>query len=155
MKHVDLEKPTTFLDQVYLGFTQRECGPDSSLVDGYRKMFESQMSAGATEKLPDSGKMNSSVIPWSYDMEGPAKKCVERHCESAKKNIEPLYDVSTRCIDDHSFKKEELGTVGKLSTVFCEIVPKCLYLARIDRPDILCSANSLARAVTEWTGACD
>ena len=85
MKHVDLEKPTTFLDQVYLGWIQRECGPDSSLVDGYRKMFESRMSAGATEKLPDAGKVDANVIPWSYDMEGHAKKCVERHCESAKK----------------------------------------------------------------------
>ena len=55
MEHVDLEKPTTFLDRVYLGFTQRECKPNSSVVDGYRKMFESRMSAGATEKLPDSG----------------------------------------------------------------------------------------------------
>ena len=32
---------------------------------------------------------------------------------------------------------------------------KCLYLARIARPDILWSVNKLARAVTKWTKACD
>ena len=32
---------------------------------------------------------------------------------------------------------------------------KCLYLARIGRPDILWSVNELARAVTKWTKACD
>ena len=32
---------------------------------------------------------------------------------------------------------------------------KCLYLARIGRPDILWSVNNLARAVTKWTQACD
>ena len=29
------------------------------------------------------------------------------------------------------------------------------FLARIGRPDILCSVNELARAVTKWTRACD
>ena len=32
---------------------------------------------------------------------------------------------------------------------------KCLYLARIERPDILWSANKLARSITKWTKACD
>ena len=34
MEHVDLEKPTTLLDQVHLRHTPRECKPNSSLVDG-------------------------------------------------------------------------------------------------------------------------
>ena len=36
-----------------------------------------------------------------------------------------------------------------------QIVLKCLFLARIGRPDILFSVNKLARAVTKWTKACD
>ena len=32
---------------------------------------------------------------------------------------------------------------------------KCLYLARIGRPDILWSVNMLARSITQWTKACD
>ena len=46
-------------------------------------MFESRISAGATEKLPCSEHL---CISWSYDMEGHAKKCVERYCELANKN---------------------------------------------------------------------
>ena len=42
MKHVDLEKPTTFLDQAYLGCTQRECKPNNNLVDEYWKCSNRQ-----------------------------------------------------------------------------------------------------------------
>ena len=52
MKLVDLGEPTSFLDHVYLGRTQRECKPNETSIDEYRKIFESRSSAGATEKLP-------------------------------------------------------------------------------------------------------
>ena len=105
MKHVALEKPTSFLDQVYFGCTQRECKPNRILVDEYRKMFKSRISEGATENMPDSGKGNGTVIAWSYDMAGHAHKCVERCCELANKHIEQLYKVSTLCIDDNKNRK--------------------------------------------------
>ena len=35
------------------------------------------------------------------------------------------------------------------------MVVKCLYLARIGRPDILWSVNKLARSITKWTKTCD
>ena len=58
------------------------------IVEIYRSMFESRISAGATEKLPEtkaSGKLDAETIsPFSYDMEGHAKKCVERYCESQR-----------------------------------------------------------------------
>ena len=57
-------------------------------------------------------------------------------------------------MDDH-LEQEENESVGELSTVCSQIVVKCLYLARIGRPDILWSVNKLARAVTKWTKACD
>ena len=44
------------------------------IVDNYRTMFESRISAGTTEKLPCSE--NLCISSWSYDMEGHAKKCV-------------------------------------------------------------------------------
>ena len=47
------------------------------------------------------------------------------------------------------------GSVGELSKVCSQIVLKCLYLARIGRPDILWSVNKLARAVTKLTRVCD
>ena len=48
-------------------------------------------------------------------MEGHAKKCVERYCESATKMTQQLYKLSTPCIDDHHFKEEELKSLGELS----------------------------------------
>ena len=57
-------------------------------------------------------------------------------------------------IDDHHFKEEEMKSVGELSHVRSQIVLKCLYLARIGRPDILWSVNKLARSITKWTKAC-
>ena len=51
MKLVDLGERTTFLDHVYLGCTQRECKSNESIIEEYRKMFESRISAGATEQM--------------------------------------------------------------------------------------------------------
>ena len=111
-------------------------------------MFESRLSAGAT-------KPRAETVAWSYDMEGRAQKCVEKHCELANKKTEQLYKVSSPCLDDHHFKKEELESVGELSQICSQIVLTCLYLARIGRPHILWSVNKLARSVTKWTGSCD
>ena len=88
-------------------------------------------------------------------MAGHAKKCVERYCELANKTTQQLYKVSTPCIDDHHFKEEEMKSVGELSHGCSQIVLKCLYLARIGRPDILWSVHKLARSITKWTKACD
>ena len=76
-------------------------------------MFESRISAEATEKLPCLKNMR--ISSWSYDMEGHAKKCVERYCELANRTTQQLYKVSTPCIDGHHFKQEELKSVGELS----------------------------------------
>ena len=85
-KEVDLGEPTSFLDHVYLGCTQRQ---SKDIVDNYRTMLESRISAGATEKLPCSE--NLRISSWSYDMEGHAKKCVERYCELANKTTQQRY----------------------------------------------------------------
>ena len=52
LKEVDLGEPTSFLDHVYLGCTQRQCEVSQDIVDNYRTMFESRISAGGLEKLP-------------------------------------------------------------------------------------------------------
>ena len=58
-----------------------------------------------TENLPFP--QNLRISSWSYDMEGHAKKCVERYCELSNKATQQLCKVSTPCIDDHHFKEEE------------------------------------------------
>ena len=152
-KEIDLREQTSFLDNENLGCTQRQCEISKEIVDNCRTMFESRISAGATEKLPCSE--NLCISSWSYDMKGHAKKCVERYCELANKTTQQLYKVITPCIDDHHFEEEEMTSVGELSHVCSQIVLKCLYLARIGRPDILWSVNKLARSITKWTKACD
>ena len=123
-KEVDLGEPTSFLDHVYVGYTQSPCEISKDIVDNYRTMFESRISAGATEKLPCSE--NLRISSWSYDTEGHAKKCVERYCELANKTTQQLYKVSTTCIDDHHFKEEELKSVGELSKVCSQFVLKLM-----------------------------
>ena len=120
-KEVELGEPTSFLDHVCLG-SQKPCEISKDIVDNYRTMFESRISAGGTEKLAHSE--NLRISSWSYDMEGHAQKCVERFCEFANKTTQQLYKVSTPCIDDHHFKEEEMKSVGELSQVCSQIVLK-------------------------------
>ena len=81
MTDYDLGETTSFLDHVYLGCTQRECQMGEDIVDICTSMFASRISAGAG---PDA----ETICSWSYDMEGHAKKCVERCCEFAKKTTQ-------------------------------------------------------------------
>ena len=106
MKHVDLEKPTLFLDQFCLGCTQREREPNEKLVEEYTKMFESLTLAGGVEKLLGSGDVNANISAWSCGS-----------YELSNRNIEQLQTVSTLCVDDDRLKKEDLEPVGDLSNV--------------------------------------
>ena len=49
-KKVDLGEPTSFLDHVKLGCTQRQCEVSKDFVDNYRTVCEWRNSEGATEK---------------------------------------------------------------------------------------------------------
>ena len=94
MKLVDLGEPT-FLDHVCLGCTQRECKPNETGIEENRNMFESRISAGATEKLLGWETFHAKTFAWSYERKGHAKKYVARYGELANKKTEQLYKVST------------------------------------------------------------
>ena len=51
MKDVDLGEPTSFLDHVNSGRTQRECQTSEGIVDKYRDLFGSRMSVGGVQEL--------------------------------------------------------------------------------------------------------
>ena len=59
-KEVDLGEPTSFHDHVHLGCTQRQCEISKDIVDNYRTVFESRISAGGTEKLP----LSENLMIW-------------------------------------------------------------------------------------------
>ena len=66
MKIVDIHEPTSFLDHVHLGCTQRECKPTETIIEQHTKMLESRIYAGATEKLPGvagTSRTNGGVFP--------------------------------------------------------------------------------------------
>ena len=67
MKNVDLDERISFLDHVF-GCTQCECKPNKIITDEYRKMFESRISAGATENLPGWEKPHAKTAATWKDM---------------------------------------------------------------------------------------
>ena len=94
MKDVDIEEPTSFLDHVYLGCTQREFKPNEKIIRQHNKMFESRISAGATEKLQGWDKPRAKTSAWSNDVGGHARKCMERYDELAHKKSQQLHNVA-------------------------------------------------------------
>ena len=95
-KEVDLGEPTSFLDHVHVGCTQRQCEISKDIVDNNRTMFESRIPAGANEKLPRSENIGISL--WSYDMENHAKKCVERRTKRLNNSTMYLLHALTTII---------------------------------------------------------
>ena len=168
---MELEPSTPLVDQVYLGCNQREADVDEELIatkaDLFKRITTTSVNAGGDlEQLEDKTPSNVDQVvaarsskpqdttAWSYDMEGHAVQCVERYCELAHRTPESLKPTETPCIDDHQLKPEDFEVAGELASICARVVLKCLYLARIGRPDLLWTVNILARAVTKWTKAC-
>ena len=70
MKDVDLGEPTSFLDHVYLGCTQRECQIRKDIVANNRDMFESRISAWGNRKIDRNRKPRGNLMPERY-VHGP------------------------------------------------------------------------------------
>ena len=106
-KEVDLGEPTSFLDHVYLGCTQRQCEISKDIVDNYRTMFESRISAGGVEKLPFP--QNLRISSWSYDMAGHAillyHRAIQDH--SGRNLIDPSF--RGQCINSERFLQVHLS----------------------------------------------
>ena len=119
------------------------------------KMFESRISAGATEKLlgceKPHAKTVSSPVTWKVMLKSALKDIVswriKRRSNCTK--FQPLAWMITT-----SSRRNWSQSENFIRSMF-SMVLKCLYLARAGRPDILWSGNKLARAVTKWTRACD
>ena len=89
MKIDDLGEPTSFLDHVYLGCTQRE-NQKKQLLKNIRKCSNHKF---LLEQL-----MLRDIANW-------------------RTRRQQLYEVSTPCLDDDNFEEEESETVGDVSKV--------------------------------------
>ena len=125
MKDADLEEPTSFLDHVYLGCTQRECKISNDIVINYRDMFEARISAGAKEKLPTraSGKLDAENHVFLVFLHGRSRnEMCGKTLRTCKKTTQQLYKSrNTMHGYDHHFKEEEMKSVGELSKVCSQI----------------------------------
>ena len=118
-------------------------------------MFESRISAGATEIFQDGKSHVQKFLrgpTTCKDMLGNALNGIA-NWQTRRQSNYIRFPVLAWTIT--KLKKEELENIGELSQVCSHIVLKRLYLARIGRPDILWSVNKLAGSVTTWTQACD
>ena len=71
--------------------SRRKCQISNDIAANYRDMFESRISAGAKEKLPTRAPVKldaETMSSWSNDMEGHAKKCVERYGDLPNKTTQ-------------------------------------------------------------------
>ena len=93
-KEVDLGEPTSLLDRVYLGCTQRECQISKDIVDIFRYLFESRVSAGGMENcfIQKNSKQRFRLGPMIWKV--------------MRRNVQQLHKVATSCVDDHQLKEE-------------------------------------------------
>ena len=153
-KEVDLGEPTSFLDHVYLGCTQRQCEISKDIVDNYRTMLELRISAReCVEKLPFP--QNLRISSWSYDMAVMQRSVWNDIVSWRTRRLSNSTKYLLHASMTTTSKKKKRNLLENLSSTCSQIALKCLYLARIGRPDILWSVNKLARATTKWTKACD
>ena len=80
-----LTNPTSFLHQVYLGCTQRECKPNETINEQYSKMLWVTYFCWSNRKITGVGKTLR---------------------ELANKKVEQLYKVSSPCLDDHNSSRK-------------------------------------------------
>ena len=84
-KEVDLGEPTSFLDHLYWGCTQRQC-ENKQRYWQLQNHVRIQNFRGVNLKTTILG--NIRISSCSYDMQGHAKKCVERYCDLENKTTQ-------------------------------------------------------------------
>ena len=90
MKDADLAEPTSFLDHVFCVALKENVEQAKNIVDNDGNMIESKNSAGGTESCLFLRNLAQTFLHGPTDMEGHAKKCVERYCELANKTTQTV-----------------------------------------------------------------
>ena len=126
-KEVDLGEPTSFLDHVYLGCTQRQCQTSKDTVDNYKTMFESRISAGAVEKISIPSKsvvFLHGLMTWLVMQRSVWNDIVSWQTRRLKQ----LYKVSTPCIDDHPLQRRRNEICWRIVTCMLSNCSEMLIL---------------------------
>ena len=145
-KTVDLEDPTSLLDQVYRGCTQRAAQVNNRIgLDKTETVLEADQHKYRCQR---QRRPIPKTIAWSYDVDGHAQLCVERYCECAHKTIDQLHEDPISCRDDDQIKPEDLE-VGR--------VVRDLLSNYVDM--LVCGKNWKTRSTlnspSRWNRACD
>ena len=106
LKDVDLGEPTSFFEHVHLGCTQRECQRNKDIVDKYRKTFESNVSAGATEKSLYSEMLAQTFLHGLMMLKVMQRNAWDDIANWREEQINRFAKVATPCLDDHHLKKK-------------------------------------------------
>ena len=92
----------------------------TDIVDNYKDLFESRISAGRVEKLLFSEKSEANIFSWSYAVEGHAKKCVER-----------ISNLQTNRLDNYTRSQHHALTTVKTKKKKWDLLDICQKFAHI------------------------
>ena len=84
MKDVDLGEPTSFLDHVQFGVALKESVKFVRILWQTAEICSNPGFLLEEWKIALYRRSEANMSSWSCDMEGRAKKCVEKYCELAK-----------------------------------------------------------------------
>ena len=119
-KEVDLGEPTSFLDHVYLGCTQRQCQISKDILDNYRTKSESRISSGSNWKITMLGKSSYFFVVLQYGR-SCQEMCGTMLWVGKQDDSTGLQSISSMHWWPY-FKEEELKSVGELSKVCSQFV---------------------------------
>ena len=71
LKHVDISEPTSFLDHVYLGCTQRECKWNETITEQFQNHVLFRLET--LKNYPGWEKPHEKTVAWSYHVAGDAQ----------------------------------------------------------------------------------
>ena len=155
MKQVELGEPTSFLDHVYLVCTQRRCEIGKDTFGNKRTMFESRISARATEKITMLGKSaHLFVVLWHGS--SCQEMCGTILGVGKQDDSTTLQSINSMHWRPSFQRRRRIEIRGR----FCQKYALKLFWNAytwhvLDDRIFLWSVNKLARSITKWTKACD
>ena len=113
-------------DHVHLKCTQRECQANESTIDQKKRNVQVTNFRYSNWKVTSVGKTSWKDGHMILRHGRTSQKYVEMYCELTNKKTEQLYTVSTPCLDDHNWKKDNLEVVGEMPNMCSQFVFKCM-----------------------------